>query len=45
MFPVVVVFGYKKFKGKQKEIIEAAYTGMIGFKILLSVSVDICSRL
>lgn len=44
MFPVVVVFGYKKFKGKQKEIIEAAYTGMIGFKIL-SVSVDICSRL
>ena len=28
-----VVFGYKKFKGKQKEIIDAAYTGMLGFKI------------
>ena len=29
-----VVFGYKKFKGKQKEIIEAAHTGMLDFKII-----------
>ena len=26
-----VVFGHKKFKGKQKEIIEAAYTGVLNF--------------
>jgi hypothetical protein len=33
MFQCFVVFGHKKFKGKQKEIIEAAYTGMLDFKI------------
>ncbi|KAF8799355.1 ATP-dependent DNA helicase [Phlegmacium glaucopus] len=27
MFPCFVVFGHKKFKGKQKEIVEAAYKG------------------
>lgn len=42
-FPVV--FGHKNFKGKQKEIVEAAHRGIFPVRCFLCSGVHACYRL